>query len=237
MSDALENKANQLPTVVHTDGSTEFPPAKPAELSARQERFCELYAAGQAATDAYEAAYCSSSRMVARTNAIRLLRNPKVTQRVAELQNAAASLSMRSTAVLIRELEEMCTAEVAELMRLDVHACRRCWGKGQNHREREPNPECRSCDGAGLARVKFASTADVSPGARRLLRGIELFPDGSVKRVLLHDQAQLRIELHRLRGLHVDRSLTVNVNANVPALGRMTREEQLAFLESLRPVP
>lgn len=104
--------------------------------------------------------------------------------------------------------------------------------------DREPNPECSCCDGAGVARVKYTSTTDVSPGARRLLRGIELFPDGSLKRVLLHDQTALRVELHKLRGLHVDRSVSLNVNANVPALPKnLSVADALRMLESIAPAP
>jgi hypothetical protein len=54
MNDELVNKADQLPAVIRTDGSTEIPPAKPGELNSHQERFCELYAHGLAAADAYE---------------------------------------------------------------------------------------------------------------------------------------------------------------------------------------
>ena len=91
--------------------------------------------------------------------------------------------------------------------------------------DREPNPECPQCDGAGVPRVKFNSTADASPGARRLLRGIEMFPDGSVKRLLLHDQTQLRIELHKLRGMHIDRSMSVTAHVHVEPLRDMTPAE------------
>lgn len=99
--------------------------------------------------------------------------------------------------------------------------------------ERDPNPECGHCDGAGVQRVRLTNTADLSPGVRRLFRGIECFPDGSVKRVLLHDQMQARIELHRLCGLHVERSITAHVN--VPALKDLTHEQALEFLDSLSP--
>jgi phage terminase small subunit len=89
----------------------------------------------------------------------------------------------------------------------------------------QANPECNECGGAGKPHVVFNSTADVSPGARKLLRGIELFPDGTVKRVLLHDQMAARIELHRLRGLHVDRSVSVTAHVHVEPLRDMTPAE------------
>lgn len=101
--------------------------------------------------------------------------------------------------------------------------------------ERDANPECGHCDGAGIQRVRLTNTADLSPGVRRLFRGIELFPDGSIKRVLLHDQMAARIELHRLRGLHVERSISVTAHVPVPPLKDMSPEQTLDYLESLRP--
>ena len=100
-----------------------------------------------------------------------------------------------------------------------------------------PNPDCSRCDGMGITRVRFNSTADASPGARRLVKGIELHGDGTLKRLHLHCQMAMRQELHRLRGMITDRSVSVNVNANVPAFENMSRDEQLAFLQSLRPSP
>lgn len=102
---------------------------------------------------------------------------------------------------------------------------------------REPIATCPSCNGVGINKVRLQSSGEVSPGARRLLRGVELHPDGSLKRLHLHDQMAMRTELHKLRGLHVDRSLNLNVNANVPALKDLTPEQALAFLDRLRPLP
>jgi len=98
-----------------------------------------------------------------------------------------------------------------------------------------PHPDCPKCEGQGIQRVRITNTADVSPGARKLYRGVELYESGQVKRILLNDPLAARIELHRLRGMHVDRSVSLNVNANVPALKDMTPEQALDFLESLKP--
>lgn len=100
---------------------------------------------------------------------------------------------------------------------------------------RAPNDQCDHCGGAGVSRVRLANTADVSPGARKLYRGVELYQDGTVKRVLLADPLAARIELHRVRGLHIDRSINLNATVQVPALKDLTREEQLSLLESLKP--
>lgn len=267
--------SKRIQTAANTDAGTEIQaPPDPVGLTPRQDTFCRLYAETGIALAAYDAAYAcaGSSRATIRVNAYRLLRNPKVAQRVRELQDAASATSVRSTASLIRDLEQIVEADVNELMTLQVGCCRHCRGSGgayqwKDHLEyasavvaaheskgalpmptadggfgyrmdAEVNETCNTCGGTGLPRVIFANSADVPPGVRKLLKGIELHADGSVKRVTIHDQAALRIELHRLRGLHVERSLNVNLNANVPAMPKnMTVEQALELLSKLAPVP
>jgi hypothetical protein len=265
----LENMGIHRQTPSDTDARTETRALAPSALTGRQENFARAYAECGVALDAYKAAYESdgSSRATARVAAYRLLKHPKVAARVRELQQAAAERSGRSAGELIRELEEMVSADLNELMQLVVGACRHCWSEHGAYQwrddaeyarafdealathgplpslaggmgyvfERDPNPECGHCDGVGLQRVRLTNTADLSPGVRRLFRGIELHVDGSVKRVLLHDQMAARIELHRLRGMHVERSVAVTAHVNVPALKDMTREQTLDFLDSLKP--
>lgn len=101
--------------------------------------------------------------------------------------------------------------------------------------DRDPHDQCSQCDGAGLHRVRFTSTDQLSPAARKLLKSVELFPDGSLKRLHLHDQLAVRMELHRVKGMHVDRSISVNAHVTVPPLKEMTAEQALDFLESLKP--
>lgn len=81
---------------------------------------------------------------------------------------------------------------------------------------REPNPDCLQCEGDGIQRVRLMDTDAISPGARRLYKGIECNPDGSIKKVLLHDQLAARTELHRIRGMHIERSVSVNVAGRLP---------------------
>lgn len=240
-----------------------------ADLTVRQETFCRAYAECGVALDAYRAAYEAdgSSRATIRTNAYRLLKNPKVAAHVRELQDSAAARSGRSAAALIAELEQLVSADLNELMQLVVGSCRHCHGEhgayqwrselefarafdvalkageplptldgGVGYRfDAEPNGDCNECEGAGIQRVRLASTADLSPGVRRLFRGIELFPSGEIKRVLLHDQMAARIELHRLKGLHIERSLSVTAHVPVPALKELTPEQALDYLERLKP--
>lgn len=101
--------------------------------------------------------------------------------------------------------------------------------------DREPNGDCLHCHGVGIPRVRFSNLADVSPGVRKLFKGIELFPDGSVKRVHFYDQSALRVELHRLKGMHIERSISVSARVEVPALKDLSHEQALDFLESLKP--
>lgn len=101
--------------------------------------------------------------------------------------------------------------------------------------DRQPHTECSACDGAGMQRVRFTSTDQLSPAARKLLKSVELFPDGSLKRLHMHDQLAVRMELHRVKGMHVDRSMSVTAHVNVPSAKEFTPEQALDFLESLRP--
>lgn len=98
------------------------------------------------------------------------------------------------------------------------------------------NPNCLQCEGEGLQRVFIKPTDDVTPGARRLFKGIECHPDGSIKKIILADQLPARQELHRVRGMHVERSLNVNANVNIPNAKEIASHPDRVneFLESLR---
>lgn len=133
-----------------------------------------------------------------------------------------------------RDVDEFCAA--AERATLKGEPCPTFDGGTGYDFHRDANPDCRACDGVGLNRVRFNSSQDVSPGARRLLKGIELHSDGSLKRVHLHDQMAMRTELHRLRGMLVDRSMTLNVNATLPTPKDITPEQALAYLDRLKPL-
>jgi Terminase small subunit len=131
-----------------------------------------------------------------------------------------------------RELADACGKALAEHRPLPDMA-----GGVGFRGDREPYADCPRCDGHGVAVPRFSDTSDASPAARALIKGLELHADGSVKRVVLHDQMAIRTELHRLKGMHVDRSVSLNVNANVPALKSMTADEAAAFLDRLLPQP
>jgi len=99
-----------------------------------------------------------------------------------------------------------------------------------------PNPQCAQCEGEGARHVFVRDTDDVSPGARRLFKGVECNPDGSIKKVLLADQFAARQELHRIRGMHIERSLSVNASVTLPNAKEIATspDKAMDFLESLK---
>ena len=101
--------------------------------------------------------------------------------------------------------------------------------------ERVPNDDCKECEGRGIQKVFLNDTDSLSPGARRLYKGLECYPDGTVKKLLLHDQLAARQELHRIRGMHVDRSMSVTLTGNLPNAKEIAAspEKAMDFLESL----
>lgn len=67
----------------------------------------------------------------------------------------------------------------------------------------KPHAACPQCMGAGLRHVVLADTADLSPSARKLYKGIKIGKDGQLE-VLLHDQMAARDMLHRMAGVYKD---------------------------------
>lgn len=103
---------------------------------------------------------------------------------------------------------------------------------------KEPNRECAQCEGDGIQRVVLAPTDGLSPGARRLYQGIELYPDGSIKKIKLQDQTAARQELHRIRGMHIERSVSVGITGKLPDAREIANDttRALAYLDGLKRV-
>lgn len=196
------------------------------------------------------------------------LARPHVRARVAHLRNRMAEAGPQaSRAVLVRELEEAAGVDVREIVTLAVHHCPSCYSSpaygawwpnatlaaatkgdalppdpmtaGEFDPDREPWRACSACAGAGRQVVHWTPFDQLSPPARRLLRGLELHSDGGLKRVLLADQNQLREQLHKtVPGFYAPAtSVNLNLNAHVAPLGDMTRDEALAFLDRIAPQP
>lgn len=222
-------------------------------LTDSQERFAVHYATFGDPTGAYRHAYdvTTSNIKTQRAAASRLLAHPGVAQRVVTLRNAAAAGDATLSAHrLIRDLEDMVNVDTNDLMQLRVVPCPACWpddvlaaAVGRALATQTPWPDvgtprdnCAACAGAGRPVGQLFNTADLPLPARRLFKGIQFYPDGGVKQVLLHDTAALRVELHKLKGMHVDRSVSLNLNADLKPLKRgMSVEEALQIMESIAP--
>ncbi len=196
-------------------------------------------------------------------SAYRYLARPHVRARVTEIRNRMAATGPdESKALLIRQLEEAAGVDVREIIDLTVHHCPACYSSdayragwpnatleaatkgeplppdpipvGAFDPDREPWSRCGVCAGAGREVRRHTSFADLSPAAKRVLRGIETHADGSIKRVLIADLTQLSLELHKVKGMHIDRSVSLNLNADLKPLKRgMSVDEALSAMAAL----
>jgi hypothetical protein len=197
-----------------------------------------------------------------------LLARPHVRARVTELRNQIAAAGPKATqAALVADLQAALDVDVAEIVRLAVVHCPDCYSSpaygdwwplalakaidagaadmppeplpaGHFDPSRTPWERCGSCLGAGRQVVHATPTAELSPAARRLVRGFELDSSGQVKKIVLVDQTQLRTELHKtIPGFYApDRSVSLNINADIKPLKRgMTVEEALAIMQEIAP--
>jgi phage terminase small subunit len=99
---------------------------------------------------------------------------------------------------------------------------------------REPHEDCPRCGGEGQQSVRLTPTDALSPAARKLLKGVRQKASGEIE-VRLHDQLEALDMLNRMQGVYVERSVSLTASVALPAPKEWTREERLAFLESLRP--
>lgn len=224
----------------------------PAILTNRQESLALHYSVWGDPVGAYCHAYnpTTTRRASLQTLAYRALRHPKVAARITALRNANAADATMTRDALIRDLEAMVDVDVNELVQLRIVPCAECWpdravavamgravgGWAPMPDLEGPRHDCPVCAGSGRPVGHLFNTADLPLPARRLFKGLEFYESGVVKKVLLHDQAALRVELHRLKGMHVDRSVSVNVNADLKPLKRgMSVEEAIALMETIAP--
>ena len=210
-------------------------PRPPRPLLPRQEKFAQLLATGISATEAYAATHRrrGSSRHGMRSNAFRAAHHPVIARRVMELQAAAVVDAERAIKARVAYLQRIATADPAEIARVVAEPCVGCWPP-ESH-EPQPNPACSKCRGEGVRRVVITSTDELSPAGRALLKSVRQKADGSIE-VRLHDQLAAVDILNKMQGAYVDRSVTLNISAEIKPLKRgMTVEEAVALMESIAP--
>ena len=83
-----------------------------------QERFCQGYVIHQNATDAYADAYPKAKRSACAAMGSALLRNPKVSTRVKELQEAIAKRNGVSADRVMREMAVIAFSDIGEYLEI-----------------------------------------------------------------------------------------------------------------------
>jgi phage terminase small subunit len=83
-------------------------------------------------------------------------------------------------------------------MRVKAPSCRGGFGFDP---QREPNPTCPQCRGAGVHAVYVTDTDKLPPKTRRLYRGIKIGSNGQLE-VLMEDRADARKEVAKLLGAY-----------------------------------
>jgi hypothetical protein len=200
--------------------------------------------------------------------AYRMRSLPHVRNRIVELRNSMAAAGPVATkAALLRDLEESAAVDVREIFILTKHHCPACYASAAyvawwanaladaaEHGEpvpaapmapgtfdstRKPWSECAGCAGAGRPVTHYTSFDELSPAARRLLRGIEMNSDGGIKRVLITDPNELSERLHRtVPGFYAPTtSVSLNLHAEAKPLKGLSVEEALAIMDSVAPPP
>ena len=104
-------------------------------LSERVEKFCLHYAQTRRGAESYRIAYDlpDATEDHARQNASRLLKRPKVRERIAELVRTVHYQAKYGMAEMIRMFADMAEADPNELIGLRIGACRRCYGDGHRY--------------------------------------------------------------------------------------------------------
>lgn len=222
-----------------------------------------------AAAWAASGAVNSTNRRSIQAMAYAMKARPHVRDRIVELKNQISANGPQATrASLVRDLEEMSGTDIREIVNVTRHHCSHCYSSdayatawpdiaaatidagsadippqplsvGQFDHSRDPWIDCASCRGAGIAVTHWTPFDQLSPAARRLLRGVELFGDGALKKVLIADGSALREQLHRtIPGFYAPTpSVALNLHANIKPLKRgMTVDEALAIMQEVSPV-
>lgn len=238
------------------------------EREARFAEHFAVYADPAAAYAASGEVAPTTKRTSVQRAAYAILARPHVRDRIVELRNQIAANGPQATrAALVRALQEAADVDVREIVNVTRHHCPDCYAnaayadwwplaaakaidalspdtppaplpEGHFDHTREPWTNCAGCRGAGIAVTHWTPFDQLSPAARRLLRGVELFGDGALKKVLIADGSQIREQLHRtIPGFYAPTSsVSLNINADIKPLKRgMTVEEALAIMQEISP--
>jgi hypothetical protein len=234
--ETLENKVIQQNQKSQADGQAETVVIEPTALRPTWERFAAGYMAHGNAARAYRDAFDVSPDMMRPTTvaqrAYELRQRPEVAERIRQLQAAAAEGATISVRARMAWLEDIRTADPSEIIRIVAEPCSSCWPDAAQD---APRADCAACRGEGITRVKVTPTELLSSSARKLIRSVRQKASGEIE-VRLHDQLEAADQLNRLQGAYVERSVSLNINADLKPLKRgMSVEEALQIMESIAP--
>ena len=218
-----------------------------SDLTPKQEAFAIAFVETGDATAAYRAAYDTEGMQPAtiKRSAFDVRHNTKVAARIHQLRGAIASTFVLSEAALKLAAFELAEANPAVLQHVRVYCCSMCYSPEQLARDMtrylaslistaplEPpsaltpdddpfqpvNPWCESCMGAGRVVTYVCDTTTLQGAERRLYKGFDIRPDGSV-RILMHDQMAARDMAMKAAGVFVTKteSKSLNINATLDA--------------------
>jgi hypothetical protein len=192
----------------------------------RRERFAQAIAGGSS----YVVAYRYAGYMEDTANASRLAAVPAVSARIQQLRVAAAERRVQSIAARMDLLDVIIHTDASEVMRVVSTPCPGCWsdaavadamGRALAADTALPNtdaaqPDCKAC--RGLHRTyDITPTDELSAAGRAIFRGVKLTANG-LEPVLANRDAAIA-ELNKMQpgALAATRSMSMNLNAFVPA--------------------
>jgi phage terminase small subunit len=122
------------------------------------------------------------------------------------------------------------------------------WGGTDFDARKDPNPDCPECHGAGVERVQFKDTRDLSPAARLLFAGVKTTQAGM--EIKVHDQMAALQQVGRHLGMFKDRvehtgkdggelafGVVVVPAKRAPAAGEPTAEAEAPQVPLAEPLP
>jgi hypothetical protein len=222
------------------------------DLTVKQQRFAQCYAAHGNATRAYREAFEIDPGIRAgwlRQRAYDLVHEPRVAARVRELLAEAAEGTTISARARMVRLQDIIEADPSELVHIVAEACAQCWtdpmalaaaldraATGDPIPDTDsPQSDCTNCRGYGVRRVVITATDHLSPSARKLLKAVRQKPDGTIE-VQMHDQLSASDQLNRMQGVYVDKSVSLNINAHVEPLRDMTPAEIAELIQQQKQI-
>lgn len=198
-------------------------------LTDKEEKFIELVLEGMNLTEAYYGAgYTPAKRMYANKRAQELAKRPRIAQIIQERKEKVRDRHNLRVDLLVMRLKSIVEADPTQLVGVEKHNCRHCWGIDFKYRftdeefesrrlaaesgnyemneeggagftaGRAPHPDCPNCAGHGIGVVKIADTRTLSPAEKLLYAGAEQTRSGI--KVKLHNQMEALIKLLEISG-------------------------------------